>query len=566
MARRSLALLLLATLPCAHALAADSGLQALIDDALARGETTLRLPPGELRADGRIHVDDAEGLTISGPHTTIVFTNPLDAGFLLRNCSRVTLRGFTIDCDPLPFTQGTIASISDDRSVWDFEVHEGYPSLSEPYLAKQAYVYDAATGLLRRGVPDVYPRGVEALSDRRGRMMVNPATPGLDRVRVGDLIVLNIRDGAGVYLISCSYVALQRLTVLACPGIAFIGRYSSGENAFRRLTVRPGPPPAGATQSRLMSACADALNYAYATRGPLIERCRFRCMGDDSINLHGPTFAVCEADEGALVLGRPYGGEPYEQMVAAGAAIRGLRAGSFETVGEESVASFEREPAVTEAWRAQVQSLWPRVDVSTGSFFRVALREPLAVEVGDWVMIPTTAAPGFVIRNCEFCDHRARGMRIQASHGLIERNRLSGLQGAGISIGPEFGYWREAGWVEDLVVRGNTITDTGRGSVAQERWGFPLAAITVFGRVEPDAQCPPANRDIVLSGNTIDGCPTAGVSVTCARGVRVEGNRLEHTNYLSPDAGGVAGQPIEVERAQGVTVEGNEVTETGVTP
>ena len=220
---------------------------------------------------------------------------------------------------------------------------------------------------------------------------------------------------------------------------------------------------------------------------------------------------------------------------------------------------FERADG-TEQWRERVQEAWPKVEVTRGSFFRVRLREALPIEAGDWVTIPATGTHGFVIRDCEFRDHRARGMRIQASHGVIEGNRLSGLQGAGITIGPEFGYWREANWVEDLIVRDNVIEEIGRGNITQEAWGFALAGITVFGRGEPDVECTPGNRAIVLSGNTIEDCPTAAISVTCSREVQVNGNRIAHTNYRD------GGAPIAVSGSEQVLVDGNHFSAVGEAP
>ena len=489
------------------AVEADDTLQATIDAAIAGKAEVLRLPAGEHRLSSTLRVRDAHDLTIEGHGATLVFTNWRDSGLHLLGCSRVTLRNLTIDFDPLPFTQGTILSISEDRSQWEFEVHAGYPSLSEEYLATQAYVYDPETCRLRRGIPDIYPRGVEALSERRGRITINPAVPGTENARAGDLVVLNIRDGEGVYMNQCEDLTVENVTVLTCPGIAFIARYMFGDNVFRRLAVRPGPPPAGATYPRLMSSCADAFNFAYAARGPVVERCRFRAMGDDSINLHGPTFAVCAVSEREVVLGRPYGGEPYERMVSPGDIVQGLRVNTFEPIGEAVVERFEREREVPDEWRTQVQSLWPRVQVNTGSFFRVQLAGALAVDVGDWVASPTTSAAGFAIRD-------------------------------------------------------NVIEDVGRGDVIQERWGFSLAGITVFGRVEREATCPMGNRDIVISGNSIDGCPTAGISVSCTRGVGITGNTIAHTNYLA-GADGDAGQPIEVEGAEDVVTEGNELSGVG---
>jgi len=566
--RIMLALLMLATTLAAHA---DNPVQALIDAAVAEGRAQVTLPGGELRLDSAVLLNQIEDLVIDGAGSTLVFTELRPSGIELHHCSRVTLRNLSIDYDPLPFTQGTIVGISADGATWEFEVHEGYPALTEDYLARQAYVYDPATGRLRREVPDIYPRSVEALTERRGRITVNPSTPCLDRVQLGDFVVLNIRTISAVKAYFCRDLTLEDLTVNACPGIAFIVRYAYGENVFRRLTVEPGPLPAGATQPRLMSSGADAFNYAFAARGPLVEGCRFRAMGDDSINLHGPTFAVCAVGERELVLGRPYGGETFEEMAGRGDVIRGLRVGSFEPVGEVALASLERERAVTDEWRAQVQSLWPRYEMGTGTFFRARLAEPLGVQVGDWAEIPATAGPGFVIRDCEFADHRARGMRIQSSHGVIERNLIRGVQGAGITIGPEFGYWRESGWVEDVTVRDNVIEDVGRGCSIYGPTSYTLGAISVFGRVEDGFDCPPGNRGIVIEHNSIDGCPVAGVHISCARGVRVTGNRIAHTNYVAaPAAGSRRGLsvslPIEVCGAEDVTIEDNELIATGEPP
>ncbi len=550
-------------LSVAWAAAADNAVQTLIDAAVADGRAEISLPGGELRLGSGVLVEDAQDLVIDGAGSTLVFTSRR-GGIELRSCARVTLRNLTIDCDPLPFTQGTIVALSEDRSVWEFEVHDGYPALTEDYLARQCYVYEPGRPRLRRGVPDIYPRTVEARGERRGRITVGPQTPMLERVAVGDRVVLNIRGAAGVHLNTCADVTVEDLTVLASPGIAFLGRYLSGENVFRRIAIEPGPTPEGATQPRLMSACADGINVAYSTGGPLIEDCSFRAQGDDSVNLHGAMLVVCAVEEEAVVLGWPYGGAPFETMVEPGAFVRGLRPGSFEIVGEATVAGIERVREASEAWREQVQAMWPRRELVTGRFFRVRLEGPLPVAVGECVDLPALACPGFVIRGCSFGDHRARGLRIMASDGLIEGNTIERVQQAAITIGAEYGYWREAGWVSGVVVRGNTTRDVGRGADFWSPTSYTPGAISVFGRPDDGFACAPGNRDIIIEGNAIDGCALAGVFVSCAHDVAVRGNTVAHTNYVrAPDAGSryglTASVPIDACRSENVTVAGNRI-------
>ncbi len=548
---------------------ADNQLQPLIDDALARGETHLRLPDGEIRADSRVYVDEASDLTISGPRTTVIFTNPLDVGIMLRKCSRVTLRGFTIDCDPLPFTQGTITGLSDDRGEWQFEVHQGYPSLTDDYLVDHTYVY-GPDGRLKRYVPDIYPKSVEALTDRRGIIIVSPSTPQLQRVEVGDRIVLNMRSRSAVSLNQCEDITVEHVTVLANPGIAFLGRYLRGGNVFHGLRITPGPPPVGATEPRLMSAGADGLNVAYATRGPIIRGCIFERQGDDSINLHGATFAVCAVGEGEVVLGRPYGGEPFDWVLQDGGTVRALKQGTFEPMGEAAITAIEaiREPE--DAWPAAVEAIWPK-RMMKGSFFRVALDGALPVAVGDVVDVPETSCPGFAIRSNWFHDHRARGLRIMASHGVIEDNLITDVQGAAISTGTEYGHWREAGWVEDVSVRNNAIDGALLGANSWASSAYTLGAISVFARPEPDYECAMGNRGIAIEGNTIERCPLAGVFVSCARDVTVRGNTIANTSWLdAPDAGSryglSASEPISVCGAAQAEVDANLLTGVGELP
>ena len=77
--------------------------------------------------------------------------------------------------------------------------------------------------------------------------------------------------------------------------------------------------------------------------------------------------------------------------------------------------------------------------------------------LGDFLDIPASNAPGFAIRDCVFEDHRARGLRIMASHGIIERNIFRRLKMSVITVGAEYELWREAGWVEDVTIRDNGL-------------------------------------------------------------------------------------------------------------
>ncbi|CAF1691782.1 unnamed protein product, partial [Adineta ricciae] len=84
---------------------------------------------------------------------------------------------------------------------------------------------------------------------------------------------------------------------------------------------------------------------------------------------------------------------------------------------------------------------------------------PLSVD--QWFDIVEVNCPNYIVRDSYFHDHRGRGLRIMANNGLVERNRFERLTKCAISIGPELGYWREAGWVNNVTIQNNNFSYIG---------------------------------------------------------------------------------------------------------
>ena len=567
--------LCLSILTAAAASAQVVSVQQMLTDAVKNRTATLTLPKGRVQVDGKLSLSKAEGLTIEGHNTTLVFSDHNSIGWSFYSCRNIVLRGFEIDYDPLPFIQARITARTDDGKQYDFTVSAGYPGLKEEDQRhyRQGYVFEPNRTRWKPWVPDLYARRVEILDARRGRFVMGYVPAYHERIQVGDRIVLSIRSGGAIRMNNCEDVRIEDVTFLAAPGAAYLGRYLRGANYYR-YTIKPGPPPAGATEPRLMSTCADGLNIAFATQGPTIDRCNFSFMGDDSVNLHGVTFAVLQRETPtALLVGWPYSPEWLATVIPKGSVARGLKPGSYEVLGTAQVSGFapiaERDAAHLEA----IHNVWPRNQQGRGTVFRLSLSEPLGAEPGDYIDIPDSNAPGFVIRDCVFEDHRARGLRIMASHGVIERNTFRRLKMNAITVGSEYGFWREAGWVEDVQIRANLIEDVCRDSGLQSSRAYVLGAISVFGRSDLRSGLPvwPGNRNISISDNTIHGCPLAGIHVAAAKGVTIRGNRLQNVLY---DPGEKTGremgldlrEAIDTQHAEDVTVAGNELLDLGRPP
>jgi parallel beta-helix repeat protein len=223
-------------------------------------------------------------------------------------------------------------------------------------------------------------------------------------------------------------------------------------------------------------------------------------------------------------------------------------------------------PEATAEQMAAIQKVWPRNTKGRGTVFRLVVDSQLGAQAGDFLDLPGNNAPGFTIRNCEFTDHRARGLRLMACDGLVEHNVFRRLKHSAITIGAEYGFWREAGWVENVVVRDNDIEDVGRDTSMLKRNAYSKGAINVFARAEKDSPEPvwPGNQKLVIENNTIRDCPAPGIRLLGANEAKVEGNRIENTGYRTGDEGG--GQAIEVLHSENVVVGENTIRDVGVEP
>lgn len=501
--------------------ASGPSVQGLLDHAVLTSTKKVVLPKGRLEVKGKLQVRGAKDLVIEGAGTTLVFSDRAGTTWSFDSCRNITLRGFTIDYDPLPFIQGRITSRTEDGKRFDFTVCDGYPGLraedSQHY--RQAYIFEADQPRWKPWVPDLYPRQVEIIDDRQGRLVLGAAPVYHELIQVGDRVVLTLRTGSAIRMNDCENVRIEDVTFLAAPGAAYLGRYMRGDNYYR-YTIKPGPPPPGATEPRMLSTCADGLNIAFATKGPTIEGCRFSFMGDDSVNLHGVTFVVLERKTPQeLIVGWPYSREQLATVIPVGATVRRLRSGNYEVLGTARLTAFEPLRERTPDHLKIIRSVWPRDEAGRGTAFRMTLAEPLPIEPGDFLDVPDNNAPDFSIRGCVFEDHRARGLRIMASQGVIERNTFRRLKMNAITVGAEYEFWREAGWVADVQIRNNTIEDVGCDGGNLGSAAYVLGAIGVFGRTDRESRLPLwlGNHRIVIDGNTIRGCPQAGIFVAAAK-------------------------------------------------
>lgn len=553
-------------------------LQRFIDGELAAGKRRIVVPPGRHRvspaafardrAVGRaaasLHVAGAadrparmhlllaglDGVEIVAAGAELICTEPTRA-ITLVDCRHVALSGLTIDYDPLPFTQGRITGLSADGLVHDIELCADYP----PAGGGDAWKYEIfvpETGLLRFG--SYYDFTIDRLGGRNLRLTkTGPAGAGPGTERVGDLVAVAFADWASgllphaVGLHGCTDVRLDDVTLHAANCFGFFESDCAGSTYLRcRVDRRPAATDLRPRAvPRLRSLNADAFHAKHATRGPRYLDCVARFMGDDCVAINGDLYLVTACTAGTV-------------RVLAKEGMRIRAGGTVEvttTAGRHATAPrvLRVGPAggITAAEREYVGSLpidgrmRRHVGGMLATAYEVTLDEPLELPRGA-VLAPTDAlGHGFVIEGCDFGSNRSRGAIVKAGRGRIVGNRFTDNWMEAIKLAPEY-YWLEAGWGDDVVVEGNTITRCRD------------AAIRVAGDLGPDRPLPAgAHRRIAIVGNSLVDCPAPQIHVTATADLVVRGNAVrDGAGTDGPVAGGPPAKPtLLVERCARVDLQ-----------
>jgi hypothetical protein len=98
----------------------------------ADGPATVRFEPKTYRVAPRYDrwcafaIEDARGVTLDGQGATLVL-HPDNRALLIYRSQGIAVRNFTVDFDPLPFTQGDVTAVDRERKEIHVRIHDGFP-------------------------------------------------------------------------------------------------------------------------------------------------------------------------------------------------------------------------------------------------------------------------------------------------------------------------------------------------------------------------------------------------------------------------------------------------------
>ena len=490
---------------------------AYLDQALQGGAKQVVVPPGRYRVKPQraqhLALKGLRDVTIVADRVEMICTETSRA-LTLSGCTNVTVRGLTIDYDPLPFTQGRIVRLSEDKKVHEIELFDGYPAADKVDGSKYE-IFRPDTRTLR--CPD-YSYTVEKVGAKRLRV-VKGRSSAQDLEQVGDIVVIGTTDAPGgrnahaVVVEGCQNVRLERLTLYASNCFGFL-EYDCDGTTYERCVLDRRPAasdPVVRADPRIRSTNADAFHSKYAVKGPRLLGCVAQYQGDDCLNICGDYHLVTACQGRVLrVLAKHRmnieAGDPVEVVSYDGRRLPDATAVSVERAGRitDEERAFLAKQRMDEGLRSRACT----------DAYTVTLDRDAELPTGSVIASQRHVGNGFLVKGCRFGFNRSRGILIKGSAGEVAGNILSGSRMAAVLVTPEY-WWLEAGCSSDVVIRDNVIAGCGRTAVE-------VSAHDAKGRVAPAG----VHRRIAIVRNRIEGSPLPGIVVTSTDGLTVRGNRI----------------------------------------
>ena len=496
-------------------------LQGFIDQALAAGQKRIVVPPGRYRVKPQhychLRLRDLQDVEIMATDVEMVCTETTLA-LAIENCRQVTLRGLTIDYDPLPFTQGRIVALAPDKSWLEFEIIDGYPE----NLEMRIEIFDQRTELLK--VETRYDWGpFQSLGNRRYRVSRGAGhryDPKRDLEEVGDILVTNSSTAPGgqaghaIVTANSANVVLEDIRLYASNCFSYLEHDCDG-NTYRRCSIDRRPLSEDIQSRglrRLRSSNADAFHSKHAVRGPQIISCTAKYQGDDCVNICGEYYMVMGSKGKTVrILARREiklnVGDPVELVSYNGERLPDAKVVAIAPDG--TVNAEESKFLLAQHMNQQTKESMSKPETKALS---ITLDREVSLPMGSVIGSMNRMGNGFLVQDCDFGMNRSRGILIKASNGKIIGNTMSGNWGHGIQIAPEW-WWLESGSSNDLEIRDNIIKDCRD------------IAIIIEARAGNGQRAPAgAHNRITLTNNSITGSPLPNIFVTSTKGLNMTGN------------------------------------------
>ncbi len=516
----------------AHALVAN------LAAAIAAGKNEFTIPPGVYRfgtfgGPANLTLADLRGFTLKADGALFYYNGRVGCDAVaMKNCHGVTLRGLSLDCDPLSTSQGQIVELDRSAKILKIRVDPGFPlpvdwlphgSIKAVFFAPdgtaRGTLYETVTSLKQaEDDPRVFTVGVSA----------NFLFTHENGVCLGDRMALPERRvrGRGVVQFGGGGNILERVTIYAAPDISLAELGGDGDNLYTKCVVtrRPGT-------KRLIASNADIFRSIKMRKGPRVEECDFGYTADDILNIHSYASMVWQVrgpDELVVV-------ESFTPELQPGTDVtlvshtRNTMAETAKVVSvsqisdQETIKKAAGIPADVRRQGGHMIDFVGKVWVSVVKFDR-----ELQVQEYDTVFSYERCGVGATIRRNYFHDSAvASGIHYKGRDAIFEDNRIERIGSSAILVASNI-FFLEGPNSANLLIRNNRIIDCGFTLVGRLWPNGYHASIAVYtgGPRNSVATTGINNRKIRIEHNVITRPGAVGILLSNSEDCAIIGNQI----------------------------------------
>jgi pectate lyase len=556
----------------------------LLDDlaaAIQRGDKSFKIIQGTYRISKSIRITGVKDFVLDGQSSILIFDvdSALKGGFIVSNCSNLTIRNLTTDWGKMPFTQGTILNIDSLDGTVSYKPQDGYDEMYSDLRKStniwRMFVFDTNRVItpyqVRMSVNVSGPgNNIFDSKDLNGcyRFIISsPNNPGYKYtatqkgVYPGAKVALCCRMGADLFtFINCGLVTIENVVSYTSPKTVIIARGGAGPLIFRKFKNIPRH-----NSGQLLSSGCDGFNIANMKNGPILDSCTLEGISDDFLNVYGtlqPVFAQINSKE--LLVGLfPLNGDSVP-------VLHFLTGGTYKYLADIKVKSVSglEDYTLPVNWNKGniLPDIWKGKGFNPGDkimVFRIVLEQSITIPPeGTCFSSENAVCTGTIIRNCNFSQGMARGLFLSTRNALVENNTLTRLMESAIVLGSEPSLWASAIAPRNIIIRNNSITLTNFRSISSTCSG----AIQIGLEIDPNATGEWIDG-LTISNNNFFQPGGSAISINGAKNITISGNRFEECGNLpwhgfgrQPDKYGI---PVAVYYGNSVTQTNNIIVNPG---
>lgn len=343
--------------------------------------------------------------------------------FNINGCKNIKIENIAIDFKSHTSADGIITKVADGKTY--FSVYPEFLEKDKSPLVGGEFV----TSVLTAG-ENVFSQ--EAWADsamqlgkigKNGEFFV-PVTIG----NPGDRICCRFTSGTyaspAFYIQNTSGFAAKNLSCYSCPSVVFFAPYGNSDFSFSGIKIMTEQ-----NRKQLLASNEDCIHIEGLSGKLFVTDSIFCGIGDDALNVHSSVAVVKKISNNKLKLIRGYTGKLLGKLWAVEGDVIEFFDKNYNSLGTAKIKGFNGNEAVFD-------------------------KIPDGVTAQSYLQ-NLSFNPDTTIKNCKVEFGRARAFLLQTKNAVVSECSFKDIRLSAILISPDFDYWYEAGFGENVLINKN---------------------------------------------------------------------------------------------------------------